>query len=100
MALAAVDIVQPTISSNTRPPKRRFAEMNDDEGVNGPGSDELYGWVEDDEVAAEGLLVDEVDETPMASNIDDAESRATLVAESQMNDSLDFKKKGTQPSTD
>ena len=31
----------------------------DEEAGEEPNSDELYGWVEDDEVATEGLLIDE-----------------------------------------
>ena len=44
------------LQSPARPPKRRYAEIADseDEGVD---SDELYGWAEDDEVEAEGLLI-------------------------------------------
>lgn len=43
-----------------RPLKRPFAEVEDEDAGNEPNSDELYGWVEeDDEVAAEGLLIDE-----------------------------------------
>jgi hypothetical protein len=53
--MAAVDIAAPVLSSEARPPKRRFAEI--DEGGEEPDSDELYDWMEDDEVAAEGLLI-------------------------------------------
>jgi hypothetical protein len=44
-----------------RPLKRPFAEVGEEEDAGDePNSDELYGWVEeDDEVAAEGLLIDE-----------------------------------------
>lgn len=46
--------------------------MEEDAGEE-PNSDELYGWVEeDDEVAAEGLLIDEA---PVADAGDGAESR-------------------------
>ena len=59
MNMAALDIAAPPLSSEARPPKRRFAEMDADAGET-PGSDELYGWMEDDAVAAEGLLIEEV----------------------------------------
>lgn len=39
----------------------------------GPNSDELYGWVEDDEVAAEGLLIDE---DPITDAVDTAVDRS------------------------
>ncbi|KAH6364819.1 hypothetical protein HBI34_158990 [Parastagonospora nodorum] len=43
-----------------RPLKRPFAELEEEDAGDEPNSDELYGWVEeDDEVAAEGLLIDE-----------------------------------------
>jgi hypothetical protein len=59
--LAAVDIAAPTVllSAQVRPPKRRFAELGDSEEEEAD-SDEVYGWVGDDEVAAEGLLVEKV----------------------------------------
>lgn len=41
-----------------RPPKRTFDEV-DDNAAEEPNSDEVYGWIEDDGVAAEGLLIDE-----------------------------------------
>jgi hypothetical protein len=41
-----------------RPLKRPFADVDEDAGEE-PNSDELYGWVEDDEVAGEGLLIDD-----------------------------------------
>jgi hypothetical protein len=37
--------------------KRSFSELDDNTAPE-PGSDELYGWLEDDAVAAEGLVVD------------------------------------------
>lgn len=46
--------------------------MEEDAGE-GPNSDELYGWVEDDEVAAEGLLIDE---DPIADAVDTEASRS------------------------
>lgn len=79
MNIAAVDIAAPALSSEPRPSKRRFAEI-DDEGGEAPDSDELYDWVEDDEVAAEGLLIDEVPTTAAAT--DPAPSGATGLAES------------------
>lgn len=61
---SAVDITAPApLPPESRPPKRRFIEIEDSEDES-PDSDELYGWVEDDEVAAEGLLVDEIGPTP------------------------------------
>ncbi|KAF2734588.1 P-loop containing nucleoside triphosphate hydrolase protein [Polyplosphaeria fusca] len=58
--MAAVDITPPTVPNalQLRPPKRRFTEIGDSEDDD-PDSDELYGWVEDDAVAAEGLLIDD-----------------------------------------
>jgi hypothetical protein len=60
-----------------RPPKRPFAEVEEDAGEE-PNSDELYGWIEDDEVAAEGLLIEE------GATIDNAEplpeGRSTKIA--------------------
>jgi hypothetical protein len=57
--IAAVDIAAPAVlPAHSRLPKRRFAEIGDSEDED-PDSDELYGWIEDDdEVAAEGLLID------------------------------------------
>lgn len=77
--MAAVDIAAPVLSSEARPPKRRFAEM-DDQGGEEPSSDDLYDWVEDDQVAAEGLLIDEV---PTAADVDPAISGATPIAASE-----------------
>ncbi|KAF1960816.1 P-loop containing nucleoside triphosphate hydrolase protein [Byssothecium circinans] len=81
MNIATIDIAAPTISSEARPLKRRFAEMDDDngepdEGVHGPNSDELYGWVEDDEVAAEGLLFE--DASPASERNDSADTPRDL----------------------
>ena len=57
--IGAVDIAQLALPAlQARPQKRRFTEIEDSEEEN-PDSDELYGWVEDDAVAAEGLLVDD-----------------------------------------
>lgn len=47
------------LPAQARPLKRPFADVDQEPG-DGPNSDELYGWIEDDEVAAEGLLIDEV----------------------------------------
>lgn len=59
ITIAAVDIAAPAVlPSESRPLKRRFTEIEDTDDE-GPDSDELYGWVDDDEVAAEGLLIEE-----------------------------------------
>ncbi|KAF9734816.1 rad55 protein [Paraphaeosphaeria minitans] len=75
--IAAVDIAAPVFSSEARPPKRRFAEI--DEGGEEPDSDELYDWMEDDEVAAEGFLIGE---EPTVADGDPAISGATALAAS------------------
>ncbi|KAF2242978.1 P-loop containing nucleoside triphosphate hydrolase protein [Trematosphaeria pertusa] len=94
--VAAVDIAPAPVSSQARPPKRRFAEIDDDEGGE-PDSDELYGWVEDDEVAAEGLLIEEA---PITSDVDTAESGASPLAESQAEHVAEQQgKKVTRPAT-
>lgn len=49
-------MVTKPLQSPDRPPKRRYAEIADSEDE-GADSDELYGWAEDDEVEAEGLLI-------------------------------------------
>ncbi|KAJ4407074.1 hypothetical protein N0V91_004241 [Didymella pomorum] len=41
-----------------RPHKRTFDEV-DENAAEEPSSDEVYGWIEDDGVAAEGLLIDD-----------------------------------------
>ncbi|KAH7379509.1 P-loop containing nucleoside triphosphate hydrolase protein [Pyrenochaeta sp. MPI-SDFR-AT-0127] len=57
--IAGDDITAPpVVATGRRPPKRAFADIDEDAGDE-PNSDELYGWIEDDEVAAEGLLIDE-----------------------------------------
>jgi hypothetical protein len=70
----AAPIVHPI---QARAPKRPFAEIEEDASEE-PNSDELYGWIEDDEVAAEGLLIEE------GATIDDAEplpeGRSTKIA--------------------
>ena len=87
--MAAVDIAAPVLSSEARPPKRRFAEI--DEGGEEPDSDELYNWMDDDEVAAEGLLIEApigVDGDPeisgataLAASLDDGPTTASLAEE-------------------
>jgi hypothetical protein len=57
-----------------RPLKRAFDQVDEDAGEE-PTSDELYGWIEDDEVAAEGLLIDEP-EPPITEPGDTAGSRS------------------------
>lgn len=49
----ATTMVLPT---QARPPKRTFDEA-DENVAEEPNSDEVYGWIEDDGVAAEGLLI-------------------------------------------
>ncbi|KAJ4291791.1 hypothetical protein N0V90_009686 [Kalmusia sp. IMI 367209] len=78
MNVAAIDIAAPAMASEARPNKRRYAEIDDDGGEE-PDSDELYDWMEDDEVAAEGLLIDEA---PTTTDDDPEASRATLLAAS------------------
>lgn len=74
------DINTPTIlPTQARQPKRTFAEIDQ---VSGDGlDDELYGWIEDDEVAAEGLLVDEM---PIRE-IDNSTSLGSLPAADRQN---------------
>lgn len=55
--LKTVEVPIQTLTSPTRPATRTYTEVADSEDE--LGSDEMYGWGEDDEVAAEGLLVDE-----------------------------------------
>lgn len=84
--IAAVDIAVPAVlPAHSRPPKRRFAEIGDSEDED-PDSDELYGWIEDDGVAAEGLLIDDENAFADAPNTtvlvqDRAENRTVRVAE-------------------
>ncbi|KAF2626490.1 P-loop containing nucleoside triphosphate hydrolase protein [Macroventuria anomochaeta] len=49
-----------------RPPKRTFDEV-DENVAEEPNSDEVYGWIEDDGVATEGLLIDDA---PITSGMD------------------------------
>jgi hypothetical protein len=59
ISLTADDIAAPIVLSvQARPLKRPFADVDEDTGEE-PNSDELYGWIEDDEVAGEGLLIDD-----------------------------------------
>jgi hypothetical protein len=59
ISLTADDIAAPIVlSMQARPLKRPFADVDGDAGEE-PNSDELYGWIEDDEVAGEGLLIDD-----------------------------------------
>lgn len=80
MKMAAVDIAAPTdppLPLQPGPLKRRFTEIGD-EGGEDPDSDELYGWVEDDEVTAEGLLIGD---EPVPDEPTVAESPAIRVEE-------------------
>ncbi|KAH7121215.1 P-loop containing nucleoside triphosphate hydrolase protein [Dendryphion nanum] len=73
--ISAGEIATSAISPpQARPPKRRFAEIGDSEEED-VDSDELYGWIEDDEVAAEGLLINE-GTTPDVNAAADAPSLA------------------------
>lgn len=75
MNISATDIATSAISPpQVRAPKRRFAEIGDSEEEDFD-PDELYAWIEDDEVAAEGLLIDE-DTTPDVNAAADAPSLA------------------------
>ncbi|KAL6711070.1 hypothetical protein ACN47E_006945 [Coniothyrium glycines] len=78
ISIVADDLVTPVIQpSHLRPRKRPFEEV--EEGPGGePNSDELYGWIEDDEVAAEGLLIDE---GPVIDDSDISMTRFNLVAD-------------------
>ena len=77
ISIAATDITAPLIVPiEARPPKRPFTEIDEDAGEE-PNSDELYGWIEDDEVATEGLLIDEA---PINED-DAARPRLDVVAE-------------------
>jgi hypothetical protein len=74
ISIAADDTTSIVLPVQTRPLKRPFAEVGEDAG-NEPNSDELYGWVEEDEeVAAEGLLIEEA---LVADAGDHAESQPT-----------------------
>ncbi|KAF9694160.1 hypothetical protein EKO04_007804 [Ascochyta lentis] len=63
-----------------RPPKRTFDEV-DENAPEEPNSDEVYGWIEDDGVAAEGLLINDA---PTTGEVDApqepaAEGRSTKI---------------------
>ncbi|EMD64824.1 hypothetical protein COCSADRAFT_159831 [Bipolaris sorokiniana ND90Pr] len=59
ISMATNDITAPLlIPTEGRMSKRPFAEI-DENTAEEPNSDELYGWMEDDGVATEGLLIDE-----------------------------------------
>ncbi|KAJ4363083.1 hypothetical protein N0V83_010203 [Neocucurbitaria cava] len=76
ISIAADDITTPIlVPTQAIPSKRLFAEIDEDAGEE-PDSDELYGWIEDDDVAAEGLLVDEA---PTAGGIDTEASRPVQI---------------------
>ncbi|KAF1945018.1 P-loop containing nucleoside triphosphate hydrolase protein [Clathrospora elynae] len=63
VSIATADITAPLLlPTQVRPPKRPFAEIDENAGEE-PNSDELYGWIEDDEVATEGLLINETSAT-------------------------------------
>lgn len=87
MTLTADEATPLLVPTQARPPKRHFAEVDED-AAEEPKSDELYGWIEDDEVATEGLLIDEA---PIEGE-NDAGTRLDVVAEGH-------KKKVTRTST-
>jgi len=71
LQMDALDIAGPVPQAQQkapeeRPPKRRFTEIADSD-EDEADSDELYGWAEEDEAAAEGLLVDELTATTTAA---------------------------------
>ncbi|KAI8931288.1 hypothetical protein NX059_011632 [Plenodomus lindquistii] len=76
--IPADNITAPVVTfTHARPPKRPAAEIDQDAGEE-PNSDELYGWIEDDEVAAEGLLIND---TSVIDNISTAGTRLEVVTE-------------------
>ncbi|KAF2847042.1 P-loop containing nucleoside triphosphate hydrolase protein [Plenodomus tracheiphilus IPT5] len=76
--ISADHITAPAIlATHARPPKRPAAEIDEDAGEE-PNSDELYGWIEDDEVAAEGLLIND---TPNIDSLDTTGARMEVVTE-------------------
>ncbi|KAI0579291.1 RecA RecA-RadA recombinase [Pyrenophora tritici-repentis] len=87
MSIAADDVTSLLVPTHARPLKRHFAEV-DENAPEEPKSDELYGWIEDDEVATEGLLIDEA---PLEDE-NDAGTRLDVVADGH-------KKKVTRTST-
>ncbi|KAH8728946.1 P-loop containing nucleoside triphosphate hydrolase protein [Phaeosphaeriaceae sp. PMI808] len=59
ISIATDDITAPMVLPMlARTLKRSYADI-EGEASEEPNSDELYGWIEDDEVAAEGLLIDD-----------------------------------------
>jgi hypothetical protein len=75
LSMAAVDIAVPAVRlPQPRLHKRRFTEIDEDESEN-PSADELYGWIEEDEVSAEGLLIEEA---AIFNDANAADSRADL----------------------
>ncbi|KAF2877476.1 P-loop containing nucleoside triphosphate hydrolase protein [Massariosphaeria phaeospora] len=96
MNIAAVDIAAAMLPTQIKPPKRSFTDIGDDE-YEDADSDELYGWIEDDEVAAEGLLTDEL---AIRHGVNAPESRATPHAEPSTGDVAERpSKKVVRPAT-
>ena len=88
MNVATDDITTPLfVPIEDRPPKGSFAEIDEYVAAE-PNSDDLYGWIEEDEVATEGLLMDEA---PVSED-DAVGPRLDVVAEGH-------KKKVTRTST-
>ena len=76
ISIAPHDITAPLlVPTEARPPKRPFAEF-DEEVADEPNSDE-YGWIENDDVATEGLI----DEAPTNEDGDATASRLDVVAD-------------------
>lgn len=60
LVLSSSEILSRPPSSPLRPAKRGLAEVADPDGEDAPGSDEEeYSWIDDEALAAEGLIVDE-----------------------------------------
>lgn len=57
-SLTSPNVAMQHLTSPARPVKRSYAEIADSEDED-PDSDELYGWAEEDELAAEGLVINE-----------------------------------------
>lgn len=57
LALDTTEVAIQHLTSPSRPPKRPYTEVADSEDEE-HGSDD-YGWVEEDELATEGLVTDE-----------------------------------------
>jgi hypothetical protein len=78
ISIAAHDITAPlVVPTEDRPPKRPFAEIDEEVGQE-PNSDE-YGWIEDDDVDPEGLLIDEA---PITEDVDSAAPGRDVVIDS------------------